>query len=40
VPREVAPDVSGDEQAVSLWRVDGGLRVLLAPVDAWIGTPR
>jgi hypothetical protein len=40
VPRAVAPDVRGDEQAVSLWRVDGGLRVLLAPVDAWIGTPR
>jgi len=40
VPRELAPDVSGDEQAVSLWRVDGGLRVLLAPAEAWIGTPR
>jgi hypothetical protein len=40
VPREVAPEVHGDEQAVSLWRVDGGLRVLLAPADAWIGTPR
>jgi HIRAN domain len=40
VPREVAPEVRGDEQAVSLWRVDGGLRVLLAPADAWIGTPR
>ena len=40
VPREVAPDVRGDEQAVSLWRVDGGLRVLIAPADAWIGTPR
>jgi hypothetical protein len=40
VPREVAPDLQGDEQAVSLWRVDGGLRVLLAPADAWIGTPR
>jgi hypothetical protein len=32
--------VTGDEQAVSLWRVDGGLRVLLAPADAWIGLPR
>jgi len=40
VPREIAPDVRGDEQAVSLWRVDDGLRVLLAPADAWIGTPR
>jgi HIRAN domain len=40
VPAEVAPQLRGDEQAVSLWRVDGGLRVLLAPVDAWIGTPR
>ena len=28
------------EQAVSLWRVDGGLRVLIVPRDAWIGTPR
>ena len=40
VPREVAPEVRGDEQALSLWRVDGGLRVLIAPPDAWIGTPR
>jgi hypothetical protein len=40
VPAETAPDVGGDEQAVSLWRVEGGLRVLLAPADAWIGTPR
>ena len=40
VPREVAPDVRGDEQALSLWRVDGGLRVLIAPADAWIGAPR
>jgi hypothetical protein len=40
VPAEVAPELRGDEQAVSLWRVEGGLRVLLAPVDAWIGTPR
>jgi hypothetical protein len=40
VPAAVAPDVAGDEQAVSLWRVDGGLRVLLAPADAWIGLPR
>ena len=34
VPREVAPELHGDEQAVSLWRVDGGLRVLVAPADA------
>jgi HIRAN domain len=40
VPAAVAPDVAGDEQAVSLWRVDGGLRVLIAPADAWIGLPR
>ena len=40
VPRELAPELHGDEQAVSLWRVDGGLRVLLAPADAWIGQPR
>jgi hypothetical protein len=40
VPREVAPELEGDEQAVSLWRVEGGLRVLIAPSDAWIGRPR
>jgi HIRAN domain-containing protein len=40
VPRDLAPDLRGDEQAVSLWRVDGGLRVLIVPGDAWIGTPR
>ena len=40
VPREVAPELRGDEQAVSLWRVDGGLRVLIAPRSAWIGRPR
>jgi hypothetical protein len=40
VPREIAPELHGDEQAVSLWRVDGGLRVLIAPADAWIGLPR
>jgi hypothetical protein len=39
VPREVAPELSGDEQAISLWRVEGGLRVLIAPADAWIGRP-
>ncbi|HEY3126230.1 MAG TPA: HIRAN domain-containing protein [Candidatus Limnocylindria bacterium] len=40
VPRDVAPSLEGDEQAVSLWRVDGGLRVLIAPATAWIGQPR
>jgi hypothetical protein len=40
VPAAVAPELRGDEQAVSIWRVDGGLRVLLAPKDAWIGVPR
>ncbi|HEV3479979.1 MAG TPA: HIRAN domain-containing protein [Gaiellaceae bacterium] len=40
VPRDVAAELGGDEQAVSLWRVEGGLRVLIAPADAWIGRPR
>jgi hypothetical protein len=40
VPRDVAPELAGDEQALSLWRVDGGLRVLIAPADAWLGRPR
>jgi hypothetical protein len=40
VPREVAAALDGSEQAVSLWRPDGGLRVLIAPSDAWIGRPR
>ncbi len=40
VPREVAPELGGDEQAVSLWRFEGGLRVLIVPADAWIGAPR
>jgi hypothetical protein len=40
VPREVATELGGDEQAVSLWRVEGGLRVLIVPADAWVGTPR
>jgi hypothetical protein len=40
VPAAVAPELRGDEQAVSLWRVDGGLRVLIVPADAWVGTPR
>jgi hypothetical protein len=46
VPADVAPEIGGDEQAVALWefRDDGGrrigLRVLLAPPDAWIQVPR
>ena len=46
VPAEAARDLRADEwQAVSLleFRADGrraGLRVLLAPSDAWIGVPR
>jgi hypothetical protein len=46
VPAEVAPELGGDEQAVSLWEFRGddgrriGLRVLLAPTDAWIQEPR
>jgi hypothetical protein len=40
VPAAVAPELAGDEQAVSLWRVEGGLRVLIVPPDAWVGTPR
>jgi hypothetical protein len=40
VPREVAPELRGDEQAISLWRVEGGLRVLIVPAGAWVGTPR
>ena len=45
VPAEVAPKLRGDEQAVSLWEFRGedgqriGLRVLLAPADAWIQEP-
>ena len=46
IPAEVAPELGGDEQAVSLWEFRGengqriGLRVLLAPADAWIQEPR
>jgi hypothetical protein len=40
VPRDVAAELDGSELAVSLVRVEGGLRVLIAPRDAWIGTPR
>jgi hypothetical protein len=46
VPADVAPDLRGDEQAVALWEFRDetgrriGLRVLLAPGDAWIQEPR
>jgi HIRAN domain len=40
VPREVAAELAGGEQAVALWRVEGGLRVLIVPADAWVGVPR
>src|SRR6266536_3247933 len=46
VPAEVARELGADDwQAVSLWEFDedgrrAGLRVLLAPRDAWIGLPR
>jgi hypothetical protein len=40
VPRETAAELGGDEQAVSLWRVEAGLRVLIVPHDAWVGRPR
>jgi hypothetical protein len=40
VPAAVAPELGDGEQALSLWRVEGGLRVLIAPGDAWIGSPR
>jgi hypothetical protein len=40
VPRESAPILVGDEQAISLWRLEGGLRILIVPPDAWVGRPR
>jgi hypothetical protein len=46
VPAEVARELRGDEQALSLWEFRGedgqriGLRVLLAPADAWVQEPR
>jgi HIRAN domain len=46
VPAEIARGLDADDwQAVSLWEFfedgrRGGLRVLLAPRDAWIGLPR
>ena len=46
VPADVARELRADDwQAISLWEFSeagqrGGLRVLLAPRDAWIGSPR
>jgi len=46
VPADVAPELRGDEQAVSLWEFRGengrrvGLRILLAPAGAWVQEPR
>jgi len=46
VPADIARELRADDwQAVSLWEFSesgqrGGLRVLLAPRDAWIGSPR
>jgi hypothetical protein len=40
VPREVAPELHGTEQAVSLWRAGDGLRVLIVPAGSWVGRPR
>jgi hypothetical protein len=40
VPRDVAVTLNGDEQAVSLWRVGEGLRVLIVPAGSWVGRPR
>jgi HIRAN domain len=46
VPATFAPELRGDEQAVALWELRGddgrrvGLRVLVAPPDAWIQEPR
>jgi HIRAN domain len=46
VPADVAPSLTGDEQAVSLWEFRGedgrriGLRILLAPAGSWVQAPR
>jgi HIRAN domain len=40
VPRETAPALRGDEQAVSLWRFGEGVRVLIVPAGSWVGRPR
>jgi HIRAN domain len=46
VPATFAPELRGDEQAIALWEFSDdagrriGLRVLIAPPDAWIQEPR
>src|SRR5437868_8050975 len=45
VPAAIAAELEGEVQAVSLWQFveEGrrvGLRILIAPADAWIGDPR
>jgi hypothetical protein len=40
IPRDVAPELAGDEVAVSVWRAGEGLRVLLVPAGSWVGRPR
>jgi hypothetical protein len=46
VPAEIALQLRGDEQAVSLWEFRGedgrriGLRILVAPAHAWVQDPR
>jgi len=41
VPRDLAPQLADDDQAVSLWRLgETALRVLIVPGDAWVGRPR
>jgi hypothetical protein len=46
LPAGIAPKVRGEEQAVSLWEFldEGGrrvgLRILIAPPDAWIQEPK
>lgn len=40
VPRELAAELDGTEQAVSLWRAGEGLRMLLVPRGSWVGKPR
>jgi hypothetical protein len=40
VPRESTAGLTGDEQAISLWRAGEGLRVLVVPSGSWVGRPR
>lgn len=40
VPRESTAELTGGEQAISLWRAGEGLRVLVVPAGAWVGRPR